>query len=62
MLKISLWHWKGILTKNIAPILNDVEPPTLASTGPAYDSIQEVHEQHAARGVTVKPHYQRTGH
>ena len=38
------------------PVLDDVEPPTLASRGPEY-ALADVVQAHHSRGLPTKPHY-----
>lgn len=45
------------LVNRTTPELEDEEPPTLASTGPEYESVLALVEAHQSRGLKTKPHY-----
>ena len=49
----------GYVKNRTRPLLNDIEPPTLASKGPQYDSIEEVEAEmeKKRRGGLAKPHH-----
>ncbi|XP_067930909.1 uncharacterized protein [Watersipora subatra] len=55
----KLFHQLRLSIVDAEGIPHDVEPPSLASTGPSYRSIDEVEEaaRQRKRGVYVKPHY-----
>ena len=56
----SLFHQlHGHLEKGTTPALRDVQPPTMASTAPSYESLDQLEMQQSEkrRDVFSKPHY-----
>ena len=45
------------LVNSTKPLWDTWQPPTQASTGPSYDSIEELASKSQSRGMKVKPHY-----
>ena len=52
-------HLHQHVTNGTVPVLEDIQPPTMASKAPQYESLDQLEMQmeDKRRGIRLKPHY-----